>query len=257
MMVLGATGWVGSAVAERARVEDWQLVATSASGRNGSQRLDVRDRKAVGRLIDEVRPDTVVNAVLAGRSDVDRDAAIGLANEVAGRALRLVHVSTDCVHGGRETPYLDDEPANPCDWTYAQDKSAAEHAILALGADSVLVRSGMVVGDGLPGKHDHFNQTYLIDCVRQPVAVTDLAALLVELSGHDLVGTLHAAGPQEVTRLEYARALARRAGADPEAVRGTTMEHLDVDRPGVLRLDTSTASLLRTRLRPVGEVLES
>ena len=253
-MVLGATGWVGSHVVERARADGWQVVACSASGRAGTT-LDVRDPAALRRVLDDARPDAVVNAALAMDTAVDRDAAIDVARAAADRGSRLVHVSSDVVHGGREAPYLDDEPPTPCAWSYATDKAAAEEGILALGSDAVLPRASLVVGDAEPGPHDHFDRSYFTDMVRQPVVVTDLAALLVELAGSELRGTLHAAGPQEVSRFDYARALARRAGASPGAVTAARFADLDLPRPGVVRLDTSVASALRTRLRPVGEVV--
>lgn len=252
--MLGATGWVGSHVVDRARAEGWQVAACSRSGRAGTT-LDARDPVAVRRVLDEVRPDAVVNAALAMDASVDRDAAVDLARAAADREVRLVHVSSDVVHGGREAPYLDHDLPTPCPWSYAADKAAAEEAILALGSDAVLPRASLVVGEHRAGPHDHFDRAYFTDMVRQPVVVTDLAAVLVELADHDLRGTLHAAGPQEVSRYDYARALARRAGAAVDEVRAARFGELDLSRPGVVRLDTSGAGGLRTTLRPVGAVV--
>lgn len=252
--MLGATGWVGSHVVHRARDEGWQVAACSRSGRAGST-LDVRDPVALRQVLDEVRPAAVVNASLAMSADVEREAAVDVARAAADRGLRLVHVSSDVVHGGREAPYLDRDLPTPCAWSYATDKAAAEDAILALGSDAVLPRASLVVGDGEVGPHDHHDRAYFTDMVRQPVVVTDLAALLVELADHELRGTLHAAGPQAVSRYDYARALARRAGASVDEVRAARFADLDLPRPGVVRLDTSVAGGLRTTLRPVGAVV--
>jgi dTDP-4-dehydrorhamnose reductase len=204
-----------------------------------------------------VAPDAVVNAALAMSTDVDRDGAAALARAAVERGVRLVHVSSDVVHGGREAPYGDTEAPTPCDWSYAQDKAAAEETILGLGGDAVLPRASVVVGEGAnaPGPHDHFHREYFSDMVRQPVVVTDLAALLVALADSDVRGTLHAAGPQEVTRLEYARALARRVGVDPGTVHERRLSDLGLTRPGVVRLETAVAADLGVRLRPVGDVV--
>lgn len=254
LLVLGATGWVGSHVVARARTEGWEVAGASASGRAGLA-LDVRDPAAVRRLLAEVAPDAVVNATLAMDAAVDHHAAVDVARAVADRGVRLVHVSSDVVHRGRETPYAEDEPPTPCDWSYARDKAAAEEAILALGSDVVLPRASLVVGEHGEGPHDHFDRAYFSDMVRQPVVVTDLAALLVALVDLEVGGTMHAAGPEEVTRLEYARGLARRAGADPDAVVAARFADLDLARPGVVRLETTRAAGLGVRLRPVGEVV--
>ena len=254
MVVLGATGWVGSHVVERARAAGWDVVAASASGRAGTT-LDVRDPEGVRSLLDGTRPAAVVNATLAMDGSVDHVAAVDVARAAGERGIRLVHVSSDVVHGGREAPYGDDELPSPCAWSYATDKAAAEEAILALGTDAVLPRASLVVGASADGPHDHFDRGYFTDMVRQPVVATDLAVLLVELADHELRGTLHAAGPEEVSRYDYARALARRAGASPDSVVATRFADLDLPRPGVVRLDTSVAAGLRTRLRPVGAVV--
>jgi dTDP-4-dehydrorhamnose reductase len=241
-------------VVAAARAEGWQVAAASASGRAGLG-LDVRDPTAVRRLLAEVAPDAVVNATLAMDAAVDHHAAVDVARAVADLGVRLVHVSSDVVHGGREAPYAEHEAPTPCDWSYARDKAAAEQTISALGSDVVLPRASLVVGEHGEGPHDHFDRSYFSDMVRQPVVVTDLARLLLALVDLDVTGTLHAAGPQEVTRLEYARGLARRAGADPDAVLEARVADLDLPRPAVVRLDTTRAAGLGVRLRPVGEVV--
>lgn len=259
LLVLGGGGWVGGAVVDRARAEGWRVHATTTRPREGAgwHVLDVRDDEGVRRLLDAVVPDAVVNAVLAHDPGVDGAAAVRLAREAAARGVRLVHVSTDCVLGGREAPYTESDPPSPCAWSYAESKAEAERGIAALDSDVAVVRPSLVLADdpARPGPHEHFDGSYFTDMVRQPVLVGDLAALLVELAEGGPRGTLHAAGPQEVTRHELARGLARRAGADPDGVRAASVADLGVARPAVLRLDTTRSAALRTRLRPVGDVV--
>jgi dTDP-4-dehydrorhamnose reductase len=59
-----------------------------------------------------------------------------------------------------------------------------------------------------------------------------------------------------VSRAELGALVALRYGLDPATVRTATLAGSGLVRPGEVRLDVSRATgLLRTRLRPVDEVL--
>lgn len=95
---------------------------------------------------------------------------------------------------------------------------------------------------------------FYADEIRSPIAVDDLAAALLELAAMpDVRGPLHIAGPDAVSRLEFAQLVARRHGLDGGGLRSTDRPP---GRPGDLTLDCSRAvALLRTRPRGVREVL--
>ena len=88
--------------------------------------------------------------------------------------------------------------------------------------------------------------TFYEDEVRCPVQVGDLADALVELAGGDLTGVLHVAGPEAVSRHQFA-----------ELITGRPVRHAPAPagRPLDCRLDTShAAATLATVLRGVSEV---
>jgi dTDP-4-dehydrorhamnose reductase len=82
------------------------------------------------------------------------------------------------------------------------------------------------------------------DEIRCPIAAPDLAAGLVELAESSEHGVLHLAGPDVLSRLEFARLLATAAGGDPGVLRSARSADVSPDRPLDCSLDSSRAYLL-------------
>ncbi|SCL29758.1 RmlD substrate binding domain-containing protein [Micromonospora inyonensis] len=131
LLVVGASGHLGGELCRRAAATGERVVGTYHAREPAlpgvqPRRLDVRDREAVRALVSEVRPDAVVGT--SYRYDdwaVTADGAAHVAVAAAAVGARLVHVSSDSVHGGRYEPYGDDEPPSPI-FAYGAAKAAAE-----------------------------------------------------------------------------------------------------------------------------------
>lgn len=266
LLVVGASGFLGAevcrqavAVGERvvgtyhARVVDLPGVVPLC--------LDVRDRAAVRELVARVRPDTVVaTPYVYGDWAVTADGAANIAYASTEVGARLVHLSSDAVHGGRPEPYGDDDPPSPV-FPYGAAKAAAETAVRVLDPAAALVRTSLIVGEGskqiqlcidaIDGRASLFT-----DELRCPVDVVDLAAAVLELAGTDFAGLLNVAGPDAVSRAEMGLLVARRYGLDPSRMRTCVGAESGLQRPTEVRLDSARAGrLLRTRLRGVREIL--
>ncbi|MEC8422901.1 MAG: SDR family oxidoreductase, partial [Myxococcota bacterium] len=142
VLVLGAAGTVGSALAAR-------------SGCVGLVRsaLDIRDDEAVEEVLDRISPHSVINcAAMAAvdRCDREPEGAWQVNAEAPGRVaaacsvrgIRFLHLSTDYALTGPERPGVrldEDHPADPRS-TYARSKRAGEIACLAHGATVVRVQ---------------------------------------------------------------------------------------------------------------------
>jgi dTDP-4-dehydrorhamnose reductase len=267
LLVVGASGLLGGAVARLAGA-GWEVHGTfhssdpPAYGR--AHRLDLRDRAAVTALVGELAPAAVVNT--AYRYDdwrLTADGAAWVAAAAATAGARLVHLSTDAVHGGRPEPYGDDEPPSPV-FPYGAAKAAAETAVRAVDPGAAVVRCSLIIGnagsaqvrrclDLIEGRSDG---VLYADEVRCPVGVDDLATAVLELVDGDYAGLLNVTGPEAVTRVELGRLVARRYGLDPARVPVGSVADSGEVRPALITLDTARArGLLRTRLRPVSEVL--
>ncbi|WP_405093592.1 sugar nucleotide-binding protein [Micromonospora sp. NBC_01392] len=265
LLVVGGSGFLGGEVCRQAVTAGWRVVATCHAGGVRVpgvtvRRLDVTDRAAVRALLTEVRPDAVVGTPY--RVDdwaVTADGAAYVASAAAEVGARLVHLSSDALHAGRPAPYADDEPPTPV-YPYGAAKAAAETAVRAVDPGALLVRTSLILGEGskqLQRCRDALagRATLFSDEIRCPIDVTDLAAAVLELLPTDLAGPLNVAGPDQVSRADVGRLLARRLGVDPAGLRTITTAAAGLHRPIEVRLDSARATgLLRTRLRGVAEL---
>lgn len=262
LLVVGGGGFVGSHVAALAERSGWAVTTTTTSGRSGSVALDLSSVTRVREVVAALRPHVVVNAAAvvdgaptsAGSARaVNVDGAAHLAAAASEAGAHLVHVSSDCVHAGREAPYPDEASPTPLAWAYALEKAEAETAVVREHTGASIVRPSVVLGTG--SRHVHHDGAYFSDMVRQPVHVADLAALLLACAQQAPAGTINAGGETEVDRLRLAMAFARAAGADPGQVRAASLVDAGLARPATLRLESTRARALGVRLRGVEEYL--
>jgi len=237
--VTGATGYLGSEL-----VRLWSDAST--------ERVDVRDTESVCRLFERVRPAVVIHA--AYRQDdreVTADGSENVALAATSVGARLVHLSTDVVFDGRKgSPYVEEDSPSPAT-EYGWAKAEAEQRVALAHPGALLIRTSLIYGGAEPSKHEIAARdpalTFFTNEIRCPVQVGDLAASLLELAELDVSGPLHVAGPDAVSRAEFAELI---AGAPVRS------EPAPDTRPLDCSLDSSRAqAMIRTRLRGAREVL--
>jgi len=209
VVLLGAKGMLGT-----------DLVATAPDSVQmvpfGRSELDVTDSNAVTRVLDEARPDWVVNAsayTQVDRAETDYATALAvngtavtlLGQLCATRHVRLVHFSTDYVFRGDATrPYQEDDPVDPLN-AYGRSKLAGEHGLAGSGARSLVLRTQWLYGlGGTSFPRTMWNRalkrspTRVVDDQRgRPTYTVDLARAVWQLIGHDAHGVYHIASAGE------------------------------------------------------------
>ncbi len=245
LFVTGGLGYLGGHLVNGVATERWNVIAPS------SDALDLRFRDSVKAVIGDWKPNAIIHT--AYRKD-DRasivDASRNVAEAAAAAGARLVHVSSDAVFGGREWPYVEDDPPTPIS-DYGVNKADAEAAVLDAHPDAVVVRTSLLVGwsemskheltvrDAISGKSDF---EFFTDAIRCPAIVDDVAVALVRLAEQrDLSGIVHLAGPDALSRAELATLIAKRHDWDEEKLRFTTSVGFDGPVPGRVELDSSLA----------------
>jgi dTDP-4-dehydrorhamnose reductase len=265
VLVVGASGYLGSELAAQASAAGLDVAGTSTTGDGGWLRLDITDRSATHELLASVRPELVINTAYNNKSwAVCADGAANVALATAAVGARLVHISTDALHAGRPSPYLDDDQPTPVHM-YGAAKAAAETAVAAIMPSAPIVRTSLIIGDERSEQirftrdiaSGRVRGTMFTDEFRRPVHVQDLAAAVFELSAAGYAGRINVAGPETVSRAEFGRLVARAYGIDPTSVpTGTAAASGLGPRPANVLLDSSRAqSIISTRLRPVSECL--
>jgi dTDP-4-dehydrorhamnose reductase len=108
-------------------------------------------------VVREHKPNLIVNAAAytaVDKAEEEPDLAMAingiapgiLAEEAKRLGAALVHYSTDYVFdGNKSTPYTEDDTPNPLN-VYGKTKFAGEHAIQAVGAPYIILRSSWVYG---------------------------------------------------------------------------------------------------------------
>lgn len=265
VLVVGAGGHLGSEVARLASAAGHDVTGTATTAATGWNPLDIRDRAAVLSLVTATRPDLVVNTAYRQTewsTCADGAAHVALAAESTGA--RLVHISSDALHAGRETPYPDDEPPTPV-YMYGAAKAAAETAVRAIAPSAAIVRTSLIIGDqrskqvqlALALARGTQPGALHTDEIRCPVDATDLAAATLELAHTDHAGPLNIAGPEPLTRAALGRLIAAAHGLPPDSIPTRTIAESTLGpRPATIILDTThAAALLTTPLRPAAEAL--
>ena len=218
ILLTGAGGQLGRDLQETLKGHD--LRALDHAG------LDVADREAVLRSVQQARPEWIINA--AAFNDVDGAETMAkaafavngagpghLAEAAAAVGASIVHISTDYVFdGSKGTPYAEDDPPNPLS-VYARSKFEGERRVLESGVSACVLRTAWLYG--VHGKNfvrailaaatkgDPLN--VVADQVGSPTATADLARAIAQLIQTPARGLFHAANSGACSRFEFAQAI--------------------------------------------------
>jgi dTDP-4-dehydrorhamnose reductase len=232
ILITGGSGTLGQAFA---RICEERGLAYHVCSR---RELDITDSAAIEAMIDNLAPWAIVNAAGYVRvDDAEReqgacfrdnyDGPVALAHACARRDIALVTFSSDLVFDGdRDAPYFEHDPTTPLN-VYGRSKAAAERAVLDAFPGALVVRTSAFFG---PWDDHNFaahvmrtiNATSAVvvpgDEVVSPTFVPDLVHTTLDLLIDSERGIWHLANDGAVTWVEFARAIAQRAGLDPALV---------------------------------------
>jgi dTDP-4-dehydrorhamnose reductase len=241
MLVVGASGLVGSSLVRAGRARGWTVTGAARRVRGAADVvLDLCDPDAVAAVVERVRPDVIAIASAWPWVDgCERDPARSLRENVgtvenvlrAAADARVVYYSTDHVFDGERVTYVETDPPSPLN-VYARHKRASEELLLARGR-ALVIRTSWVFGPEDEGK----NFVYQVVRAAQagqtmrlprgqagcPTGSDVLAATTCALLEEGVEGIVHVAGEELFTKAEWARTV-----SEALALGALAIEEVDV-----------------------------
>jgi dTDP-4-dehydrorhamnose reductase len=215
--------------------------------------LDVTQRTMVRDVISSVKPTVLVNCAgfvnvdtaesnreLAWRTNVT---AVEYLAEAARKVdARMVHVSTDFVFDGQRAPYVETDMPHPLNY-YGRTKLASENALRTSGIEYTIFRVCMLYGAAERLAVNYALQVIqsleagqpihaATDLFSSPTLIDDLALAIVRATERKRLGLYHIAGPEILSRFEFAQRVAEAFRLDASLVLPSTMADLKRQIPG-------------------------
>jgi dTDP-4-dehydrorhamnose reductase len=192
ILLTGATGQVGWELA-RTLLPVGEVIAIDRS------RVDFSDLKALRTLVQQLKPDVIVNPAAytaVDKAETEKDLAYlinaeapgMLAEEAKKLGALLVHYSTDYVFDGtKDSPYTESEPTNPLN-VYGASKLAGEQAIQSVASDYLILRTSWVYAS----RANNFLKTILrlatereeLKIIADQIGSPTWARLIAEITAH-------------------------------------------------------------------------
>ena len=272
LFITGGAGYLGSHLVKQSIQWDTHAsylhTAPPVSNRVTYHRCDLSDKDQVLHLLTRLRPSAIIHTACSSQTQKSLTsilpAARNLAEITASMGTHFIHVSTDMVFDGENSPYQEESPPSPLS-PYGKAKAQAETEVSGLNPRAVIVRPSLIYGIDPP---DHQTQWLLegmekgepvrlfTDEIRCPIWVETLSLALLELVEIDYSGVLHIAGPQPLNRWDFGLAILGMLQRTPTpTVRPSTLAESGLTRPRDLTFDLGKAQiLLKTPLLSVTEV---
>jgi dTDP-4-dehydrorhamnose reductase len=260
LLIIGATGTLGQALARACHWRDLDYVLTSR------KELSLDDAGSIEAALRRYTPSAAINAAGWVRvDDAERDpdgcrrantyGAVQLAEMCAEAGVPSVTFSTDLVFDGAlSAPYHEEATTNPLN-VYGMSKAEAERAILASCDKALIIRTAAFFSP-----HDPYNFAAWIvrelsagrsvhcagDSIVSPTYVPSLADATLDLVLDGERGVWHLANKGAVSWAEFGRRIARAIKLDESRIEERTMAELawPAPRPTNSALTSSRGALM-------------
>ena len=247
VFITGSNGLLGQKLVELlSNSPNYLLLCTSrqpasvfSSDQLQYRQLDTTRRNDVETAVGEFEPEVIVNA--AAMTNVDaceterekawRSNVTGVENLLHAAKLsgaRLVHISTDYVFDGKNGPYSETDRPNPICY-YGRTKLASENLITTSGLPATIIRTMVLYGIARNVKANF--ALWLLanlkaekpvkvvnDQIGNPTIAEDLAYGILKVIELGRLGLYNIAGPDLVSRYDFALALAKIFGFNKKLI---------------------------------------
>lgn len=253
-LVIGASGFIGSHLMDELRRSGHEAIGTaSRTGIRGLLKFDLLSdtlsNSIPHRFFESEEPPVVVLTAVQGNMDlcladseksriINATKPIELLREASSLGCRIIFLSTGHVFDGSIGNRRETDPINPVN-QYAHQKFEVEEFLRSELPDSLIARMDKVVGEDL--RHPHLlenwwnlaHQRKPLLCVKgmeiSPTSVIDIARGLTRAAELGLSGIYHLAGPDRMTRAEFAARFCAAGALDSEIIEKPLAEFAFLD----------------------------
>lgn len=225
IVITGANGQLGQELVHQLKQTSFSIYSYT------KKELDITDGERVQAVIEEIRPDVIINAAAYTKVDL-AETQEDLSYKVNGFAQRnltvaaekvgakVCYVSTDYVFDGTSgTPYKEYEVCKPLG-VYGKSKYVGEQLTQTLSSKYFIVRTAWVYGEYGPNfvktmlklaeERDEIGVVH--DQVGSPTYTADLAKFIISLIQTDKFGIYHATNSGSCSWYEFAKAIFEESG---------------------------------------------
>ncbi|HEX8484063.1 sugar nucleotide-binding protein [Sphingomonas sp.] len=245
LMICGATGMLGQALARACAHRDIHHVVTSRYD------LDICEETTIAATLDRHAPWAVIDATGWVRVDeaeanadackaVNVDGAVALARACDARGIPSVHFSSDLVFDGTAgRAYTEDDVPAPLS-AYGRSKVAMEEGVGALPGAHMVIRTASIFSPEDPRNFAMAVTRALRrgralfaaqDQIISPTYVLDLVDRVLDLTIDGASGIWHVTNDDGVSWADFARRIARAAGLDDHLIRGIPGAEIGMEAP--------------------------
>jgi len=248
VLITGSNGLLGQKLVKLLASKDAVELLATSKGKNRVlnndgyqyQSLDITNQESVNNIVDEFKPDTIINTAAmtnVDASELDKELCWNLnvntvkyLIEAAGHNnSHLIHLSTDFVFDGESGPYKEEDQPNPISY-YGKSKYEAEkllqesnikwsiaRTIIVYGVTENMSRSNIVLWakDALEKGNP---LTIVEDQYRMPTLAEDLALGCWLIAKKEAQGIYHLSGKDMMSIIELVFKVAAFYGLDKSIV---------------------------------------
>ena len=218
--------------------------------------LDTSHKQDVQKAFEEFEPEIIIHTAAMTNVDqceLEREAAwhtnvTSVENVVHASKLvgaRIIHLSTDYVFDGKNGPYDEQARPNPLSY-YGRTKLASENVITSSGLRATILRTMVLYGMAhgvkmnfalwlLKNLSEEKPVRVVNDQIGNPTLVDDLAYAILKVVELDRTGIHHVAGPDLISRYDFALALAKTFGFNKKLITPITTASLNQPAPRPLK----------------------
>jgi len=246
-------------------------------------RLDISDRDSVLERVQAIKPEVIVHAGgMTKPTACEKEPALAYGINVEGTAYlveaargggaRFILLSSDLVFDGSSERYDEDSPTHPLS-VYGRTKVEGEELVRTGSDDFAIVRTTVMYGWSsrytesmaewiLRRLQENQELNMYHDQYRQFIFINDLVAAIFELVGMQspLNETILVAGPELLSRYEFAKRLAQTFGLPEANIRSIPFDSTPqaAFTPKRLSLDTTKAArILKTPISGIDDGLRA